>query len=190
MIYSFWIFDRHSECIYSKEWSEQPTYGHTGNHSHNASISSNHSFGSAQGSVGSSSRRASRIEGIPSVNTSIHPVAKRNREDEAKLIFGAVFSLRNMATKWAGENGSDSFVSFKTNKYKLHYFETPTNLKMVLLTDPSRPSLRDSLHDIYVNLFVEYVTKNALSPQEFSAANPIDNDLFNNGVDTYIKGLA
>ncbi|AOW01501.1 Sybindin-like protein [Yarrowia lipolytica] len=189
MIYSFWIFDRHSECIYTKEWSEQPTYGPTSNHSHNASISSNHSFGSAQGSVGSS-RRASRIEGIPSVNTSIHPVAKRNREDDAKLIFGAVFSLRNMATKWAGENGTDSFVSFKTNKYKLHYFETPTNLKMVLLTDPSRPSLRDALHDIYVNLFVEYVIKNALSPQEFSSTNPIDNDLFNNGVDTYIKGLA
>lgn len=95
-----------------------------------------------------------------------------------------------MATKWAGENGADSFVSFKTNKYKLHYFETPTNLKMVLLTDPNRPSLKDALHDIYVNLFVEYVTKNALSPQEFSSANPIDNDLFNNGVDTYIKGLA
>lgn len=94
-----------------------------------------------------------------------------------------------MATKWAGEKGSDHFVSFKTNKYKLHYYETPTNLKLVLLTDPSKPSMRDVLHEIYVNLFVEYVIKNALSPQEFSSAQPIDNELFNTGLDTFIKSL-
>lgn len=50
----------------------------------------------------------------------------------------------------------DNFVSFRTNDYKLHYYETPTNLKFVMLTDVKTNNLRVVLHQIYVNLYVEF----------------------------------
>jgi len=40
--------------------------------------------------------------------------------------------------------------------YKLHYYETPTNLKFVMLTDIKTNALRAVLHQIYVNLYVEF----------------------------------
>lgn len=57
----------------------------------------------------------------------------------------------------------DNFVSFRTNGYKLHYYETPTNLRFVMLTDIKMGQLRAALHQIYVNLYVEFVVKNPLS---------------------------
>jgi hypothetical protein len=47
-------------------------------------------------------------------------------------------------------------VSFTTSQYKLHYYETPTNTKFVMLTDLKSPSMRIALQQIYINLFVEY----------------------------------
>lgn len=52
---------------------------------------------------------------------------------QAKLIFGTLFSLRRMVRQLGGEE--DAFLSYRTGEYKLHYFETPTQLKFVLLTD-------------------------------------------------------
>jgi hypothetical protein len=49
-----------------------------------------------------------------------------------------------------------SFVSFNTSQYKLHYYETPTNTKFVMLTDTKSPSMRIALQQIYINLYVEY----------------------------------
>lgn len=49
-----------------------------------------------------------------------------------------------------------SFVSYHTSQYKLHYYETPTNIKFVMLTDLKSPSMRIALQQIYINLFVEY----------------------------------
>lgn len=49
-----------------------------------------------------------------------------------------------------------SFISYRTSQYKLHYYETPTNIKFVMLTDTKAPSMRIALQQIYVNLYVEY----------------------------------
>ena len=49
-----------------------------------------------------------------------------------------------------------SFVSYRTSQYQLHYYETPTNIKFVMLTDLKSPSMRVALQQIYINLFVEY----------------------------------
>ena len=51
---------------------------------------------------------------------------------------------------------SCSFISFRTAQYKLHYYETPTSLKFVMLSDTKTQNLRFVLHQIYVNLYVEY----------------------------------
>jgi hypothetical protein len=49
-----------------------------------------------------------------------------------------------------------SFISFRTGQYKLHYYETPTNIKFVMLTDTQTLNMSNVLHQIYVNLYVEF----------------------------------
>jgi hypothetical protein len=49
-----------------------------------------------------------------------------------------------------------SFISYRTSHYKLHYYETPTSLKFVMVTDTKTNNLRIVLHQIYVSLYVEY----------------------------------
>lgn len=50
----------------------------------------------------------------------------------------------------------DSFISYRTGQYKLHYYETPTSIKFVMLTDTQTLNMRNVLHQIYVNLYVEF----------------------------------
>lgn len=72
----------------------------------------------------------------------------------------------------------DRFLSYRTSQYKLHYYETPTNVKFVMLTDTRSGSMRIALHQIYVSIYVEYVVKNPLSPVEHPGGLGVDNDLF------------
>ncbi|KAK7414528.1 Trafficking protein particle complex subunit BET5 [Neonectria punicea] len=160
-VYSFHIFDRHTECVYSKSWLPPPQNPDT------------RPLGS--GSVATTTTMAPAPQ--PSVTSS----------DDAKLIFGTIFSLRNMARKLGGED--DAFISYRTAQYKLHFYETPANLRFVILTDTVTPSMRNVLHQIYINLWVEYVVKNPLAPVEHKGGNGVKNELFELGLDQFIRGL-
>ena len=46
----------------------------------------------------------------------------------------------------------DGFVSFHTSRYRLHYYETPSGLRLALNTDLSVNSAREALHHIYSNV--------------------------------------
>ncbi|ROW17506.1 hypothetical protein VPNG_00927 [Cytospora leucostoma] len=117
-----------------------------------------------------------------------HPVSKSTRaQNDAKLIFGTVFSLRNIVRKLGGED--DAFITYRTGQYRLHYYETPANLRFVMLTDTSTMSMRNVLHQIYINLWVEYVVKNPLSPVEHKGGAGVKNELFEMGLDQFIRGL-
>lgn len=87
-------------------------------------------------------------------NGALKPIRKDDNDNTAKLIFGTVFSLRNMVRRLGGED--DAFISYRTAQYKLHYYETPSNTRFVMLTDTSTISMRNVLHQIYINLWVEY----------------------------------
>jgi len=149
VIYSFYIFDRHSkfppsgvlpsllarlmpasssaECIYNKSWLPP-----------------------------SDAAAAAGITAPPSApGSSRRPRSSAAKaSDDAKLIFGTVFSLRNMVRKLGGDD--DAFISYRTSQYKLHYYETASNLRFVMLTDTASPSMRNVLHQIFINLWVEY----------------------------------
>jgi Sybindin-like family len=73
---------------------------------------------------------------------------------------------------------SKRFLSYRTSQYKLHYYETPTNVKFVMLTDTKSGSMRIALHQIYVSIYVEYVVKNPLSPIEHPGGLGVNNELF------------
>jgi hypothetical protein len=107
-----------------------------------------------------------------------------SNEDDAKLIFGAIFSLRRMTRQLGGED--DSFLSYRTGEYKLHYFETATNLKFVMLTDTRIASMRTVLYQIWANLYVEYVVKSPISPVEHAGGVGVANDLFEGALESFI----
>ncbi|KAL1855691.1 hypothetical protein VTK73DRAFT_8530 [Phialemonium thermophilum] len=102
-------------------------------------------------------------------------------------MFGVVHSLRTMVRQLGGED--DAFIGYRTPDYKLHYYETASNLRFVMLTDPATLSMRNVLHQIYINLWVEYVVKNPLSPVEHKGGEGVNNELFELGLDQFIRGL-
>ncbi|KAI0901937.1 snare-like protein [Annulohypoxylon nitens] len=177
-VYSFYIFDRHTECIYSKQWQHRtppPPPPST-------TLTSP-----------PSSRPTSQQPSHPShpstatIPPALSAASKRRQDDDAKLIFGTVFSLRNMVRKLGGDD--DAFLAYRTAHYKLHYYETPTNLRFALLTEPGALSMRNVLHQIYINLWVEYVVKNPLSPVEHKGGEGVRNEMFEMGLDKFIRGL-
>lgn len=73
------------------------------------------------------------------------------QQEEFKLMFGMLFSLRSFVAKMSPTDMRDGFVAFHTSKYRLHYLETPSGLRLVLNTDLGVPSAREALQHIYSN---------------------------------------
>ncbi|TKA78031.1 hypothetical protein B0A55_02118 [Friedmanniomyces simplex] len=159
-VYSFYIFDRHTECIYSKRFTQQPSPPRTTNPA--ASTLPN---------------------GGTTVPASLRQANKDS--DDAKLVFGTVFSLRRMCRQLGGVD--DQFLSYRTAEYKLHYLETPTQLRLVLLTSPQVGNMRTVLHQIWATLFVEYVVKSPLAPTEHQGGRGVGNELFEEGLERFMQ---
>ncbi|KAF6147742.1 hypothetical protein GIB67_006715 [Kingdonia uniflora] len=119
-------------------------------------------------------------------------------QQDHKLMFGLLFSLKSFTTKMDPSNVEKgnlgvpqlpgqgcSFHSFRTNTYKLSFMESPSGIKIILVTSPKAGDLRESLKYIY-NLYVEYVVKNPL----YTPGTPIRSELFNTNLDQYVKNLA
>ncbi|XP_030043763.1 trafficking protein particle complex subunit 1 [Microcaecilia unicolor] len=111
--------------------------------------------------------------------------ASISKEEEYKLMYGMLFSIRSFVSKMSPVDMKDGFLSFQTSKYKLHYYETPTGLKIVMNTDLGVNNMRETLHQIYSSIFVEYVVKNPLC----SLNQPIQSELFHAKLDSFIRGL-
>ncbi|OCF30484.1 hypothetical protein I316_07866 [Kwoniella heveanensis BCC8398] len=201
-IYSLYIFDRHCECVYYQDWhrtrparSPPSTTFKPGVHRLPPPQSNTTNDGTQQ---------RESIFANPNPNTSVNGGDHNNRnslvstnngrsgekggggvggggankglpfDEEAKLVYGVILSLRNMVKKLSGRE--EAFTSYSTGTYKLHLFETLTNYKFVLLSDPSSDSLRFVLRQLYVGPFLEYVVRNPLVDVD-SRDRGVDNDL-------------
>lgn len=89
-----------------------------------------------------------------------------------------------MVRQLGGED--DQFLCYRTGEYKMHYFETPTQLKLVMLTDTRVGNMRTVLHQIWATLYVEYVIKNPLSPIEHTGGVGMSTELFEGGLDAFM----
>lgn len=90
-----------------------------------------------------------------------------------------------IVNKLTPQNGMPGFHACQTNKFKLNYFETASGLRFVLNTDLQAGDMRECLRHIYGGLYVEYASKNAL----YKLGEPLDNELFVQSVDQYIRSL-
>jgi hypothetical protein len=84
---------------------------------------------------------------------------------------------------------ADQFLSYRTAEYKLHYFETPTQLKLILLTDTRVGNMRTVLHQIWATLYVEFVVKSPLAPLEHPRGVGVANELFEGGLESFIATI-
>lgn len=83
----------------------------------------------------------------------------------------------------------DQFLSYRTGEYKLHFFETASQLKFILLTDTRVGNMRTVLHQIWQTLYVEYVVKSPLVPIEHPKGVGVANELFEGGLESFMVRL-
>ncbi|GAA5979106.1 hypothetical protein JCM11641_004975 [Rhodosporidiobolus odoratus] len=110
-------------------------------------------------------------------------------DEEAKLVYGVVFSLRNMVNKLSSR-GDESFHSFSTSAYKLHYLHTPTSFHFVLVTSPMPNSLRPLLRQLYTGPFAEHIVRNPLASLDTQKGGKgVDNPSFRVAVEKLLAGV-
>ncbi|KAL6484098.1 hypothetical protein MHYP_G00089710 [Metynnis hypsauchen] len=108
-----------------------------------------------------------------------------SKEEEFKLMYGMLFSIRSFVSKMSPLDMKDGFISFQTSRYKLHYYETPTGIKLVMNTDLGVPNCRDILHQLYSTVYVEYIVKNPLC----MLGETLQSELFSSRLDSFIRAL-
>lgn len=107
-------------------------------------------------------------------------------DQEFKLMYGMIFSIKSFISRMSDKTSKDSFVSYKTSQYKLHYYESPTGIKIILNTDVNVGRLQDTLQHIYRKIFVEYVTCNPQCKQDCW----VESELFAKTLTQYIESLS
>ncbi|KAI0374135.1 snare-like protein [Pilatotrama ljubarskyi] len=205
-IYSLYIYDRHCACVYYQDWHRTirpktaveggmlpavyaPVYPST--NPGDASYSNRNTLSSSSGIVVAVNDDGPRT---PLPTQTFSPVAQQppqqtsslSFDEEAKLVYGVVLSLRNMIKKLSGKD--EQFVNYQTSTYKLHLYETLSGYKFVMLSDPNADSLRFVLRQIYSGPFLEYVVRNPLVEMD-SRERGIDNEYFRMSTDRLVRGL-
>lgn len=129
-----------------------------------------------------------------------------NPDEDAKLVFGLLFSLKQLGRKFSPSNNvttnpnvgngietpetGGNLTSFSTNKFTLHQYETASGLRFVLNTDKCADHLlkdiQTALRHVYSELYVNMVVKDPM----FKPGAPIANSNFRKKLDSYMVGMA
>jgi hypothetical protein len=96
--------------------------------------------------------------------------------EDSKLVYGIVFSLKNIVAKLK----NDKLLCYRTDSYKLHFFESLSSIRFVLFTDDQMPTLSETLQQLY-ELYVEHVSRSTIDITQ--------NEPFRVAVDQYIRSV-
>jgi len=215
-IHSLYIYDRHCICVYYQDWhrTRRPKPAVEGGilpavsqavspsaHLANGNSSVYSGYGSPRNTLSSSSgvvvavneMLGAQAPSTPLLQSPPSPMTAPTTstglafDEEAKLVYGVILSLRNMVKKLSGRD--EQFVNYRTSAYKLHVYETVSGYKFVMLSDPAAESLRFILRQIYIGPFLEYVVRNPLVQMD-SREFGIDNEYFRASIDRLVRGLS
>lgn len=101
-------------------------------------------------------------------------------------MYGSLFSIKSFVNKISPIDPREGFLFYKTNKYALHFFETPSGLKFVMNTDTSSSGVKEMLQQLYAKVFVEYAVRNPL----WMPGTPVTSDLFKVKLDEFVRQSA
>ncbi|KAG8186914.1 hypothetical protein JTE90_022881 [Oedothorax gibbosus] len=111
--------------------------------------------------------------------------AGMSRDEEMKLMYGLIFSLKSFVVKLSPVDCKEGFLNFKTSKYKLNFYETGSGLKLIMNTDVNATNVRELLQKIYREVYVEYVVKNP----EVKLGKEITSEVFQVKLDKLVRSF-
>jgi len=86
-----------------------------------------------------------------------------NKNEEAKLLYGMVLSLKSFVSKLSpSADNRSNFKNFLTNTYKATLFETVTGMRIIMTSDRAAAGIYELLRQIYAEAVVPYVLKTSL----------------------------
>lgn len=113
-----------------------------------------------------------------------------------------LFSIKSFVSKISPHDPREGFLYYKTNRYALHYLETPSGLKwvvqqllwaefslivdlsrFVLNTDTAAINVKELLQQLYAKVWVEYVVRDPL----WTPGTVVTSELFQSKLDEFIK---
>ncbi|KAI1716463.1 sybindin-like family domain-containing protein [Ditylenchus destructor] len=108
--------------------------------------------------------------------------AAMSQEEEFKLVYGMLLSLRSFCSKLSIKGGQQLVQNFRTSSYRMNYMETNTGLKFVLNTDPDADGIPDLLQSIF-QIYIETVLKNPFA----DTSKKIQSEIFHSRVDEAVR---
>uniref|UniRef100_A0A915CMF0 Trafficking protein particle complex subunit n=1 Tax=Ditylenchus dipsaci TaxID=166011 RepID=A0A915CMF0_9BILA len=109
--------------------------------------------------------------------------AAMSQEEEEKLVYGMLLSLRSFSCKLSTKDGLQFVQNYKTSCYRMNYMETATGLKIVLNTDPDADGIPQLLHAVF-QIYIETVLKNPF----VDTSQKIQSDIFHSKIDEAVRG--
>lgn len=124
-------------------------------------------------------------------------------EEEKRLLFGLLFSLKEFVGKIAPTTAgadtigameanvagfcasSEGMHRYQTDTYTCHQYETPSGLRFVMMTDNQAGDLTPTLNYIYAQIYMETVVCNPLS--DTKNGRPITSQLFRSQLTQYLE---
>ena len=81
---------------------------------------------------------------------------------EGKLMYGMLFTIqKRIVPNMSPTDVKEGFLCYKTSKYKLNYFETPSGIKYVMNTDLNSLGVRELLQAINSQVLYWFVSNQA-----------------------------
>ncbi|CAH8611435.1 unnamed protein product [Dicrocoelium dendriticum] len=104
--------------------------------------------------------------------------------DDLKLLRGMIIGLKGFCSKISPMEPDVTRFSYSTNVYRLHFYESPTMLKIVLNTDNSCAPVHEELETIF-RIYTKFVSQNPVCP----SSGGVDSQLFTTMLDGYVESL-